>query len=101
MKNLTKLRGLYVRCNTIGHISSGLEGIIERICDTEEDRNLGLSEDYGMINGIAVNLHNCVVINHPDLEDETDDMEGEREYMRAEANHRQLTEDEYIIYGLI
>ena len=51
--------GDYVRCNTIGHITSGLEGVLERICNTEEDRNLGLSPDYGMVNGLAVNLHNC------------------------------------------
>lgn len=35
-----------------------------------------------------------------DVRDIDDDMEGEREFMRSEANHRQLTEDERIIYGL-
>ncbi len=36
-----------------------------------------------------------------DTKDEDyDDMEGEREFMRIESKHRDLTEDEQIIYGL-
>lgn len=35
-----------------------------------------------------------------DMDEQPDDMEGEREFMRAEGKNRQLTEDERIIYGI-
>jgi hypothetical protein len=50
----------YVKCNTIGNDpSAGHEGVLERIMDTEEDRAYGWGPDYGMVDGIPCNLHNC------------------------------------------
>ena len=58
--------GSYVRCNTIGHISSGVVGRIMRFCidDNEYDRSMGYCEGYGYLdNGVCVNLNHCVVID--------------------------------------
>ena len=54
--------GNIIRCNTVGHPTSGLTGVLTRICDTEEDKKLGLSADYGIVDGKSVNLHQCVTL---------------------------------------
>lgn len=50
----------YVKCNTIGNDpSAGHQGVLEWIMDSEEDRLKGWGPDYGMVDGIPCNLHNC------------------------------------------
>lgn len=56
--------GDYIKCNTIGHASSGIKGLLYRICDTEEDIKSGLGPDYGILNDMPVNLHNCVPLTN-------------------------------------
>lgn len=51
----------YVKCNTIGNDpSAGHEGVLEYILDSPEDRLRGWGPDYGMVDGVPCNLHNCV-----------------------------------------
>lgn len=57
---ITVFIGQVVKCNTIGDVSSGVIGEFERVCDTPEEIVLGWGADYGVVNGVRCNLHNCV-----------------------------------------
>jgi hypothetical protein len=63
---ITVTVGDIIKCNTTGHESAGLIGVLDRICGTEQDRMLGLGPDYGMVGDICVNLHNCIKYTDPD-----------------------------------
>jgi hypothetical protein len=58
---ITVIPGQYVRCNTIGDPkSSGHVGVFEYVMNSPEDISRGWGPDYGMVDGIPCNLHNCI-----------------------------------------